>query len=356
MKKYLITSMLCILAVSVYAQTGTVCPPVDVVWREYRETIESKIKEKTVESKITNSHYASRLNMSAEGFMELADASKEAGHNVDSDFDNWEKRAGNNAKYYMLNTVASGKVHLYYEKLDKETPADFQQYLPKGTHVFDEKAYNAYFGGIDFSKNHWQAGGDVHARLADMRRLAVAVSKDLGITIDPDKITFRLFEVQQVKGLPPPRILIPTTTERNDNVGGFENNGSIAIDAAKLKNGSISDAISTMMEEVYHAYQRSEVEKLKLGDKRREDSEKVWDWMDSFNDDNRNGYAEKVNDLQKQIDAETNAGRLEKLKEQREAAYHAYYNLKHEKDAKEFAGKVAAMEYFVRNVQKSYRP
>jgi hypothetical protein len=346
MKKYLITGILCIAATFVYAQTeGEVCPDVVAVTEEIQEETDNLISKSTTESKITNRHYVSRLdNISVDEFTTFAEARKEFGHKAGGSFDNWKKRNGKNAKFYMFYTNAEGKVHLYHEALDEEMAEQFRQHLPKGVCIFDENTYNMYFRGIDFSKNHWKEGSDVHARLADMRRLAVAVGKDLGITVNPDKITFRLFETQRIEGLPPARIYIPTTTKRDDGIGGFakwdDAVTSIEIDADKLKTGSISDAIRTMVEEVYHKYQMAEVKKLQ--------TEKARIWDKSFHDNNRNDYGGEINDLQKQINAEKNTKKREDLQKQQAAAIHSYFNLPHEQDAKEFAGGVAAMEYAIR--------
>jgi hypothetical protein len=310
-----------------------------------REQLDQRISEKTVESNDTETHYVQKLNASIEDFYTLAELMKKYGPKKNNKFVNWKKRNGKNAKYYMFYTNVEGKVHLYHEELNEEVAKQFQRYLPKGTSIVDKNSYNKYFSGINFSGNHWKEGGDVHARLADMRRLAVAVGKDLGIAVDPDKITFRLFEAQNIEGLPPTRMYIPTTAKRDDNVRGFakwdDAVTSIEIDADRLKNGSISDAISTMVEEVYHKYQMSEIKKLQ--------TQKSQDWNESFIDDSRNSYGKKVNDLQKQIDAETNTTKRDALKQQRDAAIHSYYKLAHERDAKEFAGKIAAMEYAMRN-------
>jgi hypothetical protein len=355
MKKYLITGILLVLSNFIYAQ----CVVLDKVTVEGQEATDNVIDAYATESKITNSHYALKLDASVDEFMSVANMRKEFGHKAGGDFDKWKKRNGNNAGYYMFYTNTNGKVHLYHEAIDARMAEQFQQYLPKGAYIFDEKAYNAYFGGIDFSSNHWQQGGDAHARLADMRKLAVAVGKDLGITIDPAKITFRQFEAQQIEGLPPTRMYIQTTTPRNDNIKGFatwnDDVTSIEIDADRLQRAGISDAIRTMVEEVYHKYQMSEVEKLKQGEKRKEAAEKVWDWMDSFNDNNKNDYGKKVNDLQKQIKAETNETKRNDLEKQRVAAIHSYYQLKHEEAAKEFAGKIAAMEYAGRNITNLFK-
>jgi hypothetical protein len=353
MKKYLITGIL-LLSIFAYAQEEN-CPVVTNKTKEVQEKTENNINKLTAESKITNNHYALRLGVSVKGFMTLANASK-VGHKAGGDFDSWKKRNGDNAKYYMFYTAANGKVHLYHEELDAQMAEQFQQYLPKGTYIFDEKAYNAYFGGIDFSKNHWQQGGDAHARLADMRKLAVAVGKDLGIAIDPAKITFRLFEAQQIEGLPPTRMYIPTTTKRDDHVAGFATGDdavtSIEIDADKLKNGTISDAISTMVEEVYHKYQMSEVKKQGAA---RKEPEKAQAWDKSFNDNNKNDYGKQINDLQKQINTETNKAKRDGLEKQMVAAIHSYFKLAHEEDAKEFAAKIAAMEYAMRNITNLFK-
>ncbi|MDR0737966.1 MAG: hypothetical protein LBF39_02715 [Prevotellaceae bacterium] len=306
-----------------------------------REQLDQKISEKIVGLDNPETHYVQKLNVNGKSFYTLAELMKEYGHKKNGKFDTWRKQAGKNAKYYMFYTNVEGKVYLYHEELNEEMAEQFQQYLPKGTYTFDENTYNAYFRGIDFSKNHWKEGGDVHARLADMRRLAVAVGKDLGIAVDPDKITFRLFEAQNIEGLPPTRMYIPTTAKRDDNIAGFakwdDAVTSIEIDADKLQKGSISDVINTMVEEVYHKYQMSEIKKLQ--------TEKAQDWNKSFNDNNRNDYGKKINDLQKQIDAEKNVDNRKELKKQQDAAIHSYYKLAHERDAKEFAGKIAAMEY-----------
>ncbi|MDR1652778.1 MAG: hypothetical protein LBS01_03855 [Prevotellaceae bacterium] len=345
MKKYLITGILCISAIFVYAQ-GDGCVIVVTATEKLQNDIDNAISEFTTGSKITNNHHVSRLeDLSVDEFMTFAEARKEVGHKTGGSFDTWKKRNGKNAKYYMFYTNVEGKVHLYHEKLDAEVAEQFQQYLPKGTYIFDENTYNTYFRGIDFSGNHWKEGGDVHARLADMRRLAVAVGKDLGITLDPAKITFRLFETQKIEGLPPTRMYIPTTAKRDDNIAGFakwdDAVTSIEIDADNLQKGSISDAINTMVEEVYHKYQMSEVKKPQ--------TEKARDWLKSFNDDYRDNYVGRITALQKQIDAEKNATKRDALQEQQAAAIHSYFQLKHEQDAKEFAGKIAAMEYVIRN-------
>jgi hypothetical protein len=356
MKKYLITGLLCVLSTFAYSQEKD-CPEVVVVTNEVRDRLESIINNATVESKVTNSHYALQVDFNTNDFIMFANASKEAGHKKDSDFDKWKKQNGKHTTYYMFYTTVDGKINLYHEALDAEMAERFQQYLPKGTYIFDEKQYNLYFGDIDFSKNHWKQGGDAHARLDDLQRLAVAVGKDLGITIDPNKITFRLFETQQIEGLPPTRMYIPTTSPRNDNVKGFakwnDDVTSIEIDASRLKDASISDAIRTIVEEVYHKYQMSEVKKQESSQK---EPEKARDWISSFNDNNRNNYGKQINDLQNKIKTETNTTNREKLQEQLDKAIHSYFQLKHEEDAKEYAGKVAAMEYFMRNIQKQNKP
>jgi hypothetical protein len=127
---------------------------------------------------------------------------------------------------------------------------------------------------------------------------------------------------------------------------------SIEFNGAYLAEASISDAINTLAEEVYHKYQMSELNKLYNAEK-REKPEKAWDWLDSYNKNNKEDYGAQANNLQKQIDAEQNADKRKKLEEQRDKALHSYHDLAHEKDAKEFAGQVAAMEYFVRNIKQN---
>jgi hypothetical protein len=332
MKTNVMTIVCCILTAAVaYAQ----CPIDD---------LEDIISATTVKSHVTGTHYMQKLDVSVAEFYALAEVRKKLGHQEDGDFDKWKKRNGKNAKYYMFYTNAEGKVYLYYEDLDEELAKQFQQYLPKGTYTFDENTYNTYFRDIDFSKSHWKEGGDVHARLADMRRLAVAAGKDLGITIDPAKITFRLFETQKIEGLPPTRMYIPTTTKRNDGVGGFakwdDAVTSIEIDADNLQKGSVSDAIRTMLEEVYHKYQMAEVKKGQ--------TEKSQIWLKSFREENENNYVQKVIDAQKQLNTEKNTAKRDALQGQKDAALHSYFKLAHEQDAKEDAGKKAAIEYAIR--------
>jgi hypothetical protein len=348
MKKYLITGIL-LLSIFVYAQEEN-CPVVTDKTKEVQEKTENNINKLTTESKITNNHYTLRLGVSAKGFTTLANASK-FGHKEGGAFDTWQKRNGDKG-YYMLHTEAEGKTHLYYEELDKQTAKQFQKHLPKGITSFDEKTYNAYFKDIDFSSNHWKAGGDVDSRLADIRKLAVAISRNLGISLDPAKITYRLFETQQIEGLPSTRMYIPTKRDRNDNIGGFakwdDKVTSIEIDAERLGKASISEAVSVIAEEVFHKYQMSEVVKFLQG-KEVKDSEKTKAWDKSFKDNDRIDLGKAIIDLQKQSKAETDKTKRDKLQEEEDKLIHLYFGLAHEETAKDFAGKIAAMEYAVRN-------
>jgi hypothetical protein len=348
MKKYLFTGILLVLAIFAYAQEGEDCPDVIVITKKVQEATENKINEKTIESKKTNRHYISRLDVNDKGFMMLADKSKEYGHKAGGDFDKWKKQLGNSAEHYMFYKVADGIVDLYYEKLDEDE--QFPQYLPKGYTIFDKNMYNdffnnKYFNGNSFSNNHWQTGGNVDARLADLRKLAQSFANILGINIDPAKITFRTIEVPDDLRMP-----IITKTPRNDGVGGEakwdDKVTSIEIDADELGKASISSAVSIIAEEVYHKYQMAVVQ----GKAKEESGLKKAQWIGSFNDDGKNGYGKIAGDLQKQMKQETNGTNRTKLEEKRNEAIHSYYNLAHEKDAKEFAGKMAAMEYFVRNI------
>jgi hypothetical protein len=363
MKKYLITGILLVLS-SCFLQAQPDCPPdmqekIDAAYQKNREALDSKIHEKTVESKITSSHYVSQLDMSAKGFMTLANASKEYGHKTGGDFDKWKKRNGNKAEHYMFYRVANGIVDLYYEEIDEDVDKQFQQYLPKDVTIFDVNTYNDFFNnehfnGAAFSQNHWKEGGDVNKRLEDMRKLAVSFAKILGITLDPAKITYRQFEVQNIEGLPPTRTYITTISPRDDGIAGVAKGNdavtSIEIDAARLKTASISDAIRTIAEEVYHKYQMAVIE----GKAKEESGLKKAQWANSFNDKD---YGKTASDLQKEIDKlPKNDKKRESLEQQRDAAIHSYFQLAHEKDAKEFAGKMAAMEYFMRNIQKLSKP
>ncbi|MDR1459251.1 MAG: hypothetical protein LBI60_03455 [Bacteroidales bacterium] len=357
MKKYLITSILCVLIIFAFAQTDGDCVVVTAITKEIQEDTEKAIREATLESKITHTYYASRIDMDTKDFLMFANAIKKFGHKEGGDFDNWKKQNFNKAAtgYYMFYTAADGRVSLYYEKLNERIAKQFQQYLPKGTITFDKNTYNNFFKDIDFTRNHWQTSGNIDARLKDIQTLAVVIGKILGITINPDKITYRQFETQKIAGTPDPRMTIPTKTPRNDGVAGFatwnDDLTSIEIDAGTLGNASISDAISTISEEVYHKYQMSEIEKIKQN---KGVTEKAWDWYDSFRYNSEKNYGKTINDLQKEINKlPQNDKRREPLEQQRDAAFHSYYNLDHEKDAKEFAGKLAAMEYFVRNFRSS---
>jgi hypothetical protein len=338
------------LTVFAYAQKD--CPP-DVVatTNEVREQLDEIISETTVESKIAGTHYAQKLDVDVEDFYAFAEQMKQFGHKEGSDFDNWKNKEGNNPEHYMFYRVADGITDLYYEELDGRVEEQFQQYLPKDMTIFDKNTYNdffnnKYFNGNSFSKDHWKAGGNVDARLADLRKLAQSFANILGITIDPAKITYRLFETQVIEGLPGTRMYIPTKTPRNDAIVGIakwnDDVTSIEIDADELGKASVSAAISTIAEEVYHKYQMSVVQG-KQSDPKKEQ------WANSYKDKD---YGKTVNDLQKEINKlPQNDKRREPLEQQKDAAAHSYYQLAHEKDAKEFAGKMAAMEYFVRNIR-----
>jgi hypothetical protein len=294
------------------------------------------------------------LNVDVKGFQTLANSCKTYGHKKDSDFDKWKNNKKNSPEYYMFYTVVDGKTYLYYEKIDEQkTDEQFKQYLPKGTIYFDKKSYDFFFRDINFSAEHWQKGGNVGKRLDDMRLLAGIMGNQLGISLNTDKITYRLFETQ--KGAVETKMYIPTTTKRNDNIRGFANWSdditSIELDGYYLE-GSISDVVSTTAEEVYHKYQMSEVEKLRQG-KEQKETEKARNWMDSFNEDKRENYSGKIVDLQKKIDEEKNSSTLTTLTNQKNKAGHSYHKLAHEKDAKEYAGQIAAVEYFVRKIRKN---
>jgi hypothetical protein len=364
MKKYLITGILLVLASCfLQAQTPRKCTPeeiekakreAEVALANARNTLDLTIKEFTDESRITNSHYVSRLDVSADDFNEFANRSKKIGHKEGGDFDKWKKRTGKNAEYYMYYTVDAGKVYLYYEELEEQMDKQLQQYLPKGPISFDERTCNAYFKDVDFSKNHWQQGGNVDARLADMRKLAVAIGRNLGITLDPAKITFKSANPAQSGSPLPTRMYVTGSNIRNDMIGAAaklnDDMTSIEFNGAYLARASISDAVNTLAEEVYHKYQMSELDKLYNAEK-RDKPEKAWDWLDSFNEDNKKNYGAQANNLQKQIDAEQNEDKRNDLKKQLYEALHSYYGLAHEKDAKEFAGQVAAMEYYARHIK-----
>jgi hypothetical protein len=354
MKKYLITGILLVLSIFAHAQGDNGdCIHVTVKTTEVQETTDDAISELTIESKITNRHYVSRLDVDADEFMPFAEASKQFGHKAGGDFDKWKKRNGNTAEHYMLYRVDNGIVDLYYEEVDEEVEEQFQQYLPKDITIFDVNTYNdffnnKYFNGATFSKDHWKAGGNVDARLADMRNLAVSFAKILGITLDPAKITYRLFETQVIEGLPGTRMYIPTKTPRDDGIAGIakwnDDVTSIEIDAGELGKASISDAIRTIAEEVYHKYQMA----VAQGTAKEESGLKKAQWTNSFNDKD---YGKTATDLQRQMKTEKNEAKRKDLKEKRDAAIHSYYKLAHEKDAKAFAGKMAAMEYYVRNIR-----
>jgi hypothetical protein len=338
-----------------YAQQDK-CPEVTNVIVIKQEQIDKEIGKRTVDSSNTKTHYAQKLNVkNIEEFNALVKLMQTFGHKAGGDFDKWKNKEGNNPEHYMFYRVADGKVDLYYEKLDEDE--QFPQYLPKGYTIFDKNIYNdlfnnKHFNDAAFSQNHWKAGGNAKARLKDMQNLAVSFANILGINIEPAKITFRTDnKVQKIEGIPDMRISIITETARNDGVAGVAKGNddvtSIEIDADELGKASISSAISIIAEEVYHKYQMAVVQ----GTAKEESGLKKAQWVESFKDNNKNDYGTIANDLQKEINKlPQNDKRREPLEQQRDAAIHSYYNLTLEKDAKEFAGKMAAMEYYVRNI------
>jgi hypothetical protein len=355
MKKYL--KLVGILFVLVNSFLQAQCPEVEVLTKEIditnekiREKIDKKIGEKTVESYMPNDYYVLKLNVDVKGFQTLANSCKTYGHKKGSDFDMWKQNHKKTAEYYMFYTVVEGKIYLYYEEINE---LEDEQYLLKGTIDFDKEYYNSRFGNINFSANHWQVGGDVKERLKDMKELAVNIGKKLGITLEKERITTRLKERPENPAGAPMRMYIPdeTLTKKGNIAGEATLNDditSIELDGYYLQR-SISEVVSTTAEETYHKYQISEVKKLMQGIERKE-PEKSWNWYDSYLENKRENYTNKIVELQKKVEVEKNPSKRVSLKKQEYDAIRAYHDLAHEKDAKEFAGQVAAVEYVVRKL------
>ena len=217
--------------------------------------------------------------------------------------------------------------------------------------MVEQYAYAKYgdiFNHIDFSASHWQkvANNDADAdkRLKDLQKLAQLLAEKLKIST-PRVDYLKIGGIRQ--GSESLFVMDGEVVEKEEGAAGqFVNDlnsiyyEEVQINKAYLKTKSAEKVIHILAHEVYHKYQKSEIDKLNRNEPTTVPKETVEKWRNDFRDAHYKYLIDRMDKKTKQLKNTTNPKERELLEFYIKMAREEYSLFQIEKDAESFGEKI----------------